>query len=399
MPVTVDPVLALLSLAVAVLGVTSALGLAAQSRNGGLPTGHTQIALLNGALTMGIVAWATHFIAARAIGFPVSAGTGVVETAASIASTVVASWIGLSLAATRRLWGIGVPIGGLVVGAALIGLHYRPVWYAAACGAECNSQIMLACVGSVVLIAMTAVWVAFYKPSTLRIVICGPALGLAVALISYAAMVGTYAVRPTSSADWSIPQLLDLPASYAIAAGVAVLVIANIALLTQITKFRLTRERVTIVQWTYHRVEEAGVQVADLFYDRLFEIAPDTRKLFAADLSKQKDKLLDVLASAVLHLHDLNTVMEVIKDLGRRHVYYGVTSEHYTLVGQALMWTLERVLGDDFTPATRRAWNAAYKTLANAMLDAAKEVRPLERRRIRETAPANPGAQGGLTAP
>ena len=390
MPVTIDPILAVLSIIVAMLGIMSAIALTAQLKDTGLPSWQIQLALANGALTMGAVVWATHFIATRAVGFPASAHNGALEIAALIALTVFATWVGLYLACAQRLGGIGGLLGGLVVGIGIAGMHYRPVRYALSCGVECNSPLMITLVGAVVVVAMVAIWIAFFRRRVWRILVSGVALGLAVALMSYAAMVGTYAVRSAASADWSVPLFLDVPASYAVAGGVAVLSLGNIVLLMQFTKHRLTRERIDLVQWTYRRVEDAGLQVADLFYDRLFEIAPHTRRLFPADLSQQKDKLLDVLASAVLHLHKLDSVLPVVQDLGRRHVYYGVTAEHYKPVGAALIWTLERVLGDDFTPATKRAWIAAYKTLAGAMIASAKGVKLPTRTRIRETAPASP---------
>ena len=41
---------------------------------------------------------------------------------------------------------------------------------------------------------------------------------------------------------------------------------------------------------------------ADLFYDRLFIIAPHVRSLFPQDLSEQKKKLMQMLATAVANL-------------------------------------------------------------------------------------------------
>src|SRR6516165_10653891 len=45
--------------------------------------------------------------------------------------------------------------------------------------------------------------------------------------------------------------------------------------------------------------------------------------------------------------------------------------EHYALVGSALLWTLEQGLGDEFTPALRAAWAAAYCALSEVMIASA----------------------------
>jgi hemoglobin-like flavoprotein len=43
-------------------------------------------------------------------------------------------------------------------------------------------------------------------------------------------------------------------------------------------------------------------------------------------------------------------------------------------VGTALLWTLERGLGDGYTAAVHEAWTAAYETLGAIMREAAATV-------------------------
>ena len=60
-----------------------------------------------------------------------------------------------------------------------------------------------------------------------------------------------------------------------------------------------------------------------------------------------------------------------------RHSGYGVTEAHYRVVGEALLWTLERGLGPDFTPEVRAAWAKVYGVLAAAMQGGAAQVADL----------------------
>jgi len=48
-----------------------------------------------------------------------------------------------------------------------------------------------------------------------------------------------------------------------------------------------------------------------------------------------------------------------------------VRPEHYTYMGNALLRTLKKGLGEEFTPELRNAWVAAFQTLATIMKDAA----------------------------
>jgi hemoglobin-like flavoprotein len=86
-----------------------------------------------------------------------------------------------------------------------------------------------------------------------------------------------------------------------------------------------------------------------------------------------------VLSGAVLSLHRVDAVIPVLQSLGRSHIQYGVEPAHYKVAGEALLWSLERVLGDDFTPAVKSAWTAAYATLANVMIKAAADAHAAQR--------------------
>ena len=117
-------------------------------------------------------------------------------------------------------------------------------------------------------------------------------------------------------------------------------------------------------------MQERKELAAALFYPRLFEIAPEVRPLFPQDLKEQKVKLMAMLSTAVSNLHKLDTILPAVKDLGARHKGYGVTAAHYAPVGAALLWTLEKGLGPDFTPEVKAAWNETYTALAGVMTEA-----------------------------
>ena len=138
----------------------------------------------------------------------------------------------------------------------------------------------------------------------------------------------------------------------------------------------MTPMQVQLVQQSWKKVVPIAEQAAALFYDRLFELDPSLRPLFKSDLRGQGRKLTSMINTAVVNLTKLDTIVPAVQDLGRRHVRYGVEPEHYDTVGTALVWTLEKGLGDEFTPATREAWLLAYTTLATVMKAAAAEVEP-----------------------
>ena len=139
-----------------------------------------------------------------------------------------------------------------------------------------------------------------------------------------------------------------------------------------------TEKDLSLVIKTFDQVVPIAGLAADLFYDRLFEIAPGLRSMFPQDMRDQKRKLFVMLATAVQGLNDLDRLVPQVKALGARHAGYGVRSEHYAIVGQALIWTLERGLGKAFTPQVEWAWTRVYSLLATVMQQGAKEVASMQ---------------------
>src|SRR6185436_915001 len=107
---------------------------------------------------------------------------------------------------------------------------------------------------------------------------------------------------------------------------------------------------------------------AELFYGRLFEIAPQVRAMFPDDMTEQRKKLMATLAIVVNGLTNLEAILPAASALAKRHVSYGAEPAHYPVVGDALLWTLEQGLGPAWTPQIAAAWTSAYTTLSGYMI-------------------------------
>src|SRR6202049_5339257 len=133
----------------------------------------------------------------------------------------------------------------------------------------------------------------------------------------------------------------------------------------------MTPDQVKLVQESFARVAPISETAAVLFYDRLFEIAPQVKAMFPADMTEQRRKLMATLAAVVNGLGDLNSILPAASALAKRHVSYGAKAQHYPVVGAALLWTLEKGLGDGWTPEVADAWGTAYGTLSGYMISEA----------------------------
>jgi hemoglobin-like flavoprotein len=133
----------------------------------------------------------------------------------------------------------------------------------------------------------------------------------------------------------------------------------------------MTPDQVKLVQQSFSKVVPIAEQTAVIFYDRLFEIAPQVKSMFPADMTAQRGKLVATLAAVVNGIGNLDSILPAASALAKRHVSYGAKAEHYPVVGAALLWTLEKGLGAGWTSEVADAWTAAYGTLSGFMISEA----------------------------
>ena len=141
----------------------------------------------------------------------------------------------------------------------------------------------------------------------------------------------------------------------------------------------MTPSQIQLVQSTLPQLVAMKEDVARLFYFRLFQLDPALRSLFKSDLGQQGQKVMAMLGTLISGLNRVDQVAPILRDLGRRHVGYGVQDRDYATVGTALLWTLERGLGAAFTTDMRDSWIATYFLVSQTMLEGAKSAVALQK--------------------
>lgn len=133
----------------------------------------------------------------------------------------------------------------------------------------------------------------------------------------------------------------------------------------------MTPEQVRLVRESFALVQPLAAPAAADFYQRLFARDPALRALFRGDLAEQGRRLMQMIGGAVAMLDRPAALEATLRQLGARHVGYGVRPDHYASVGAALLDTLAHGLGEAFTPAVRAAWTAMYGHVSRTMQDGA----------------------------
>ena len=132
----------------------------------------------------------------------------------------------------------------------------------------------------------------------------------------------------------------------------------------------MTQGQVDLVQRTWRAVLPVGDTFAELFYGRLFALDAGLKKLFRDDRIEQGRNLTAMLSVAAANVGKRERISVALRQLGKRHVAYGVTAKDFANFEDALLFALEHALIDVFTPEVKAAWQAAYKLLSSTMLEA-----------------------------
>jgi hemoglobin-like flavoprotein len=134
----------------------------------------------------------------------------------------------------------------------------------------------------------------------------------------------------------------------------------------------MTPEQIDLIRKSFDALWPIRRKLGEQFYDRFFELAPDTKSLFPSEMERQQLKLMDAIAAIVGALDKREMFQSIISHTGRKHAQFGVQPSHFVAFGDALMWGLQQQLGPMFTPELKHAWSVLYAEIQLEMMRAAK---------------------------
>jgi len=132
--------------------------------------------------------------------------------------------------------------------------------------------------------------------------------------------------------------------------------------------------QIKIVQTTWAKVIPELDQAAQDFLEKILDIKPELIKLFRTDTRELGMLMMAMINRAINALDDFDEFIPEIQKLGSRHTHYGVADEDYDTVAAALLWTLQKHLGDEYTPEVEQAWIAVYDQISLIMKESAARV-------------------------
>jgi nitric oxide dioxygenase len=134
----------------------------------------------------------------------------------------------------------------------------------------------------------------------------------------------------------------------------------------------LTKKEITLIKKSWGLIKKIDAAVmGDIFYSKLFFDNPELRQMFPQNMEDQYRKLIDMLNTIVERLEKLDELKGDIIAMAKRHKDYGAKPQHYSMVGIALIWALQKSLADHWNEDIRSAWVNCYAILSGTMITVA----------------------------
>ena len=129
----------------------------------------------------------------------------------------------------------------------------------------------------------------------------------------------------------------------------------------------LTNAQAQTARATLARVMPQADTLGLLFYAHLFETDPSLRTLFKVDLNDQAHTLMTMLALCVEGLDERAELSYTLRNLGARHLEYGVKPKDYETVQEALLWTIREGSGEHWNAESEDAMKALFQMFVDEM--------------------------------
>ena len=137
----------------------------------------------------------------------------------------------------------------------------------------------------------------------------------------------------------------------------------------------MTNEEIVLVKRSWRAIRNFNpVVIGDSFYSKLFSLKHSLRRMFPGVMHEHYLQLVNLLNLIIAALDQPGQLEEEFEILARKHRHYGLTSSHYELFEEAMLWTIERALGKDCNKQILSAWKTCYLSLVRRTIAVSETI-------------------------
>lgn len=139
----------------------------------------------------------------------------------------------------------------------------------------------------------------------------------------------------------------------------------------------LSDKTMAIVKSTAPILQEHGETLTRHFYQRMFTHNPEVAPFFNPahqTAGKQQRALAGAIAAYAANIENLEVLGGAVELIAQKHASLMIKPEHYPIVGQNLLASIQEVLGEGATDEIIGAWAEAYGFLADILIGREKQI-------------------------
>lgn len=130
----------------------------------------------------------------------------------------------------------------------------------------------------------------------------------------------------------------------------------------------MTEQQSNIVQSSYAKFLARAINNANVLYENLFEIAPQTKEVFQNTTNEKKSQMfVAIIRKIVKGIHDWENVKKELEELAQQHKNYKLQPEYFQHLEMSLITTLKNIAEDEWNSSLEDAWSAYFKKVANVI--------------------------------
>lgn len=134
---------------------------------------------------------------------------------------------------------------------------------------------------------------------------------------------------------------------------------------------------ISIIKSTAPILEKSGEILTQHFYKRMFLKNPEVISLFNfANQAKkiQQKALAAAICAYAKNIDNLGALGSAVELIAQKHASLQIKPEHYLIVGEHLLGSIQEVLGIAENDPIVKAWAEAYDFLANILINREKQI-------------------------
>lgn len=139
----------------------------------------------------------------------------------------------------------------------------------------------------------------------------------------------------------------------------------------------LSQKTIAVVKSTAPILQEHGETLTKHFYKRMFSHNPEVAPFFnPANQSEgtQQRALAGAICAYAANIDNLDVLGGAVELIAQKHASLQIKPEHYPIVGQNLLASIQEVLGAGATDDIINAWGEAYGFLADILIGREKQI-------------------------